>query len=117
MSNQEIVVPTAVTSEVVDVVPEVTKMSLCEPIFKEIYGNKEIEKQRKVFMDRTMKDLGLSKNCAASYYQMLKMEADGKGSRYKHHKRKAKAVTEVVATELVVPTELVAETEVEVKVA
>ena len=66
------------------------KIDIAARVFKECAS---LDKPRATFMNIMVTDHKLSKNCAASYYQMLKMEAEGKG-RYKHHKyvsKKAKA--------------------------
>jgi hypothetical protein len=78
---------------------KVKKIDLAEVLFKEVHLQGH-EKPRAVFMKRAQKELELSKNCAASYYQMLKYEADGKGTRYKHHnKKKVEPIAEVIVEE------------------
>lgn len=78
---------------------KVTKMSIAVAVMAAIVADETIAEKdrRKTFIARLQEAVPAqiegevaTDQLAKSYYQMLKYERDGKGSKYKHHKARAK---------------------------
>lgn len=75
---------------------KVNKVKVAERIAGEVRADETIEKKRPEFIKRLKDETDCTDKLARSYWQMFKYEADGKGTRYKHHNKK-KAAVEAVA--------------------
>lgn len=86
---------------------KVSKMDTARVLFKEIFTrgyDLKGKSQRAVFIDRAMKEQGLSKHCAGTYYQNLTNEANGQ-PLYKYNKNKPKKAAEVTKDQAAEMTE------------
>lgn len=79
------------------------KMEIAATVYAQVHAAEpKIEKPRAAFVKIVMEQHNFTAKGAASYYQMQKMEAEGKG-KYKHHNKKPKVapVAEVAAAPVV----------------
>ena len=79
-------------------IKKVSKMSLAAVLFNEIFArgyDLKGKTQRSTFIERAMKEQGLSKHCASTYFQNLSNKHNGQ-PLYKYNKNKKKAAKEVV---------------------
>jgi predicted solute-binding protein len=70
---------------------KVNKVKVAERIAAEVRADASIEKKRPEFIKRLKAETNCTDKLARSYWQMFKYEADGKGTRYKHHNKKKPA--------------------------
>ena len=67
LALESVLVAKTVTTDVVEVVQEVNKKVLTGAVYARLVGNK-----RKVITDAMISEVGVSRNCANTYYQSFK---------------------------------------------